>query len=382
MSLMEKIRSYQDELTAIRRDIHAHPELGLQEHRTAALVAEKLESWGIEVHRGIGQTGVVGVLQGRPGNRAVGLRADMDALPIEEENDVPYRSTVPGVMHACGHDGHTTMLLGAAKYLAETKNFDGTVYFIFQPAEEGVGGALAMLEDKLFEKFPCDSVYGLHNRPNMPVGEFGICDGPAMAGGAFFDVKVTGVGAHGAQPQAGIDPVVAACHIATAAQSIVSRNVLPGQPAVLSITKIAGGDAYNVIPNTATMGGTARFFKREIGEQLETQFRKVAEGVAAGLGCTVEVDWRLIFAPTINAEAETEDSAAAAVDLVGIEKVARGFPASMGSEDFSFMMEKVPGSYMQVGNGPGFNPHHPKYMFNDETIPYGVGLYARIVERG
>ena len=382
MSVLETIHGYHDELTAFRRDLHAHPELGLEEHRTAEKVALALESYGIEVHRGVGKTGVVGVLRGRPGNRAVGLRADMDALPIVEANDVPYKSQTPGVMHACGHDGHTTMLLGAARYLAETRNFDGVVNFIFQPGEEGCGGALAMLEDGLFDRFPCDSVYGMHNRPNMPVGEFAICDGPAMAGGAFFDVTVTGVGAHGAQPQSGTDPVIAACHIATAAQTIVSRNVHPSQPSVISITKIAGGDAYNVIPSTATLGGTARFYKREIGEQIETQFRKVAEGVAAGLGCTVEVDWRLIFAPTINKPEQTEKSAAAALDIMDADKVGRGYPASMGSEDFSFMMEKVPGAYMLLGNGPGAMVHHPAYMFNDDAIPYGAALYARIVERG
>lgn len=382
MSILETIRGYHDELTAFRRDLHAHPELGMQEHRTAEQVAQKLEDYGIEVHRGVGGTGVVGVLRGRPGNRALGLRADMDALPMAEANDVPHKSTVPGVMHACGHDGHTTMLLGAARYLAETRNFDGTVNFIFQPGEEGCGGALAMLQDDLFERFPCDAIYGLHNRPGMELGKFAICDGPAMSGGAFFDVTVTGVGSHGAQPQAGIDPVIAACHIATAAQTIVSRNVLPANPAVISITKIEGGDAYNVIPNSASMGGTARFFSREVGQQLETQFRKVAEGVAAGLGCTVEIDWRLIFAPTINAEEQTDNAVAAALDLVDAGQVQRGYPASMGSEDFSFMMEKVPGSYILMGNGPGASVHNPAYMFNDDAIPYGAAYYARVVERG
>ncbi|MDB5378666.1 MAG: amidohydrolase [Rubritepida sp.] len=382
MSPLEKISQYHPELTELRRDLHAHPELGMGEHRTAEIVAKQLESFGVEVHRGVGKTGVVGVLRGRPGNRAIGLRADMDALPIEEANDVPFRSTTSGVMHACGHDGHTTMLLGAAKYLAETRDFDGTVHFIFQPGEEGCGGALAMLEDGLFQRFPCDAIYGMHNRPGMPVGEYAISEGPAMAGGAFFDITVTGKGAHGAHPDAGMDPVIAACHIATAAQTIVARNLNPADPAVISITKIGGGDAYNVIPETATMSGTARFFSRKVGDQIEVALKRVVDGVAAGLGCTAEIDWRLIFAPTVNTTDATDAYVAAAAELVGEEKVMRGKPPSMGSEDFSFMMEQVPGAYILVGNGEGAMPHNPRYMFNDEAIPFGAALYARIVERG
>ena len=382
MSLIDKIRTYQDDLTAIRHDLHANPELGLEEHRTSEVVAKMLESWGIEVHRGIGRTGVVGVLKGRDGNRAVGLRADMDALPIHEVGNAPYRSTVPGKMHACGHDGHTTMLLGAARYLAETRNFDGTVHFIFQPGEEGCGGAQAMLDDGLFERFPCDRIYGMHNRPGLPVGEYAVCEGPAMAGGAFFDVTVTGRGAHGAQPQSGIDPVAAACQIVSALQTVVARNVHPADPAVVSITRIAGGDAYNVIPETATFGGTARFFRREVGDLVEASVRRVVDGVAAGLGCTAAIDWRLIFAPTVNDPEATEAGFAAMSDLAPPEKVERGRPPSMGSEDFSFMMEKVPGAYMLVGNGDSAALHNPKYMFNDDAIPFGAALYARLVERG
>jgi amidohydrolase len=381
MSPLDAIRRDHAELTAIRRDFHAHPELGMEEHRTAEIVARKLESWGIEVHRGIGRTGVVGVLRNGSGNRAVGLRADMDALPIEELTDVPYRSTTRGVMHACGHDGHTTMLLGAAKYLAETRNFDGIVHFIFQPGEEGCGGALAMLEDGLFERFPCDAVYGMHNRPGMPVGEYGIRSGPTAAGGAFFDIVIGGKGAHGARPEASIDPVLTACHVTTALQSIVSRTLSPRDPAVVSVTKVVGGEAYNVIPQTATISGTARFFTREVGSQIEEGLRRVAAGVAAGFGATAELDWRLIFAPTINDPKETEAYADAAAELVGAAKVARDNPPGMGSEDFSFMMEKVPGAYIHVGNGPGEMPHHPRYQFNDEAIPYGAALYARVVER-
>jgi hippurate hydrolase len=382
MSPLDAIRRDHADLTAIRRDFHAHPELGMEEHRTAEIVARKLESWGIEVHRGIGRTGVVGVLRNGSGNRAIGLRADMDALPIEELNDVAYRSTTKGVMHACGHDGHTTMLLGAAKYLAESRNFDGIVHFIFQPGEEGCGGALAMLEDGLFERFPCDAIYAMHNRPGMPVGEYGIRSGPTAAGGAFFDIRLTGKGAHGARPEASIDPVLAACHVTTALQSIVSRTLSPRDPAVVSVTKVLGGEAYNVIPETATISGTARFFTREVGAQIEEGMRRVAEGVAGGFGATAVVDWRLIFAPTINDAEQTEAFAEAAADLVGAEKVARDNPPGMGSEDFSFMMEKVPGAYIHVGNGPGAMPHNPRYQFNDEAIPYGAALYARIVERG
>ncbi len=257
-SLLDRVRSYQDELSAIRRDIHAHPELGLEEYRTAELVARKLEEWGIEVHRGVGKTGVVGVLRNGNGQASVGLRADMDALPILEATGLPHASQNPGRMHACGHDGHTTMLLGAAKYLAETRNFNGTVNFIFQPAEEGVGGALEMLKDGLFERFPCDSVYGMHNRPGLPVGKFTTGPGARAAGGAFFDISITGKGAHGAYPQQSIDPIVVACHLGTALQSIVSRNISAQDTAVLSITRIQSGDAYNVIPQSAVMAGTVR----------------------------------------------------------------------------------------------------------------------------
>jgi amidohydrolase len=382
MSPLDALRRHQAELAAIRQDLHAHPELGMTERRTAEVVARQLDSWGIEVHRGVGGTGVVGVLRNGRGNRAIGLRADMDALPIQELTDLPWRSRNAGVMHACGHDGHTTMLLGAARYLAETRRFDGIVHFIFQPGEEGCGGALAMLEDGLFERFPCDAVYGMHNRPGMPVGEFAIRSGPTAAGGAFFDITVTGRGAHGARPEASIDPVLTACHIATALQSIVARNLSPRDPAVVSITKVQGGEAYNVIPETATISGTARFFSREVAAEIESAMGRLAEGVAAGFGATATLDWRLIFAPTVNDAEQTEALAAAAASLVGEAKVARDKPPGMGSEDFSFMMERVPGAYIQLGNGEGAALHNPRYAFNDEAIPYGAALYAAAVERG
>ncbi len=381
MSPVEAIRRDQTALESLRHDIHAHPELGLEEHRTADLVARALEGWGIEVHRGIGRTGVVGVLRAGSGNRALGLRADMDALPMQEMTDLPFRSTVPGKMHACGHDGHTTMLLGAAKYLAETRNFSGTVHFIFQPGEEGCGGALAMLDDGLFERFPCDAIYGLHNRTGMDVGTIHVRDDVAMAGGAFFDIAIGGKGSHGARPEMSIDPVLTACHLATALQSIVSRNVNPRDPAVVSVTKVEGGDAYNVIPQQATISGTARFFARPVGEQIEAAMRRLAEGVAAGFGATATVDWRLIFAPTVNAPEPAAAVRRAAAALVGAERLETEKPPVMGSEDFAFMLEKVPGAYFNIGNGPGFAPHHPGYMFNDAAIPYGAGMFAQLVEQ-
>jgi amidohydrolase len=378
----DKISQYQPELIDIRRDIHANPELGMEEHRTAELVAKKLEGWGIEVHRGVGGTGVVGVLRSGNGQQAVGLRADMDALPIEEVNAVPYRSRNSGRMHACGHDGHTTMLLGAARYLAETRDFNGTVNFIFQPGEEGMGGALAMLKDGLFERFPCDSIYGMHNRPGSAVGHFSITPGVAMAAGAFFDITVTGKGAHGARPSEAIDPVLAACHIGTALQSVVARNVPPADMAVLSVTQIKSGDAYNVIPQSAAMAGTVRAMRRETMTLIEEALRRVVTGVASGLGATAEVDFRLIFAPLPNDKQAVQEMADAAAELVGEAKVDRDKPPASASEDFSFMLEKVPGAYINLGNGEASAPvHNERYDFNDEIIPLGAALYARVVER-
>src|SRR6478752_2669974 len=322
-SPIDQIRRYHADLTAIRQDIHANPELGLEEHRTADLVARKLEEWGIEVHRAVGGTGVVGVLRSGNGEGTIGLRADMDALPIVEANELPYRSRNQGVMHACGHDGHTTMLLGAARYLAETRNFNGTVNFIFQPGEEGVGGALAMLQDDLFQRFPCNAVYGMHNRPGMPVGKYGIAPGTAMAGGGFFDIAIAGKGAHGARPEESIDPVLVACHIGAALQSIVARNVSPRDVAVLSVTRILSGDAYNVIPQTATLGGTVRTMTRETMSIVEEGMNRITSGVAAAFGATAEVDFRLIFAPLVNHPEHVQAIADAAAELVGDGNVNR-----------------------------------------------------------
>jgi amidohydrolase len=375
------IRGFHDELTAIRRDLHSNPELGLEEHRTAEIVAAKLKEWGIEVHRGIGKTGVVGVLKRGSGGKSIGLRADMDCLPMEEQTNLPYRSTKSGLMHACGHDGHTTMLLGAAKYLAASQAFQGTVHFIFQPGEEGAGGALAMLEDGLFEKFPCDQIFALHNRPGQAIGTFAIGKGPQSAGGAFFDITITGRGAHGARPELSVDPVLVAGQIITALQSIVARNISPADTAVLSVTRVVAGDAYNVIPESAKMSGTARAFKAATMQMMEDGIRRIAKGVAEGFRAEAEVDFRLIFAPLINADAQTDIVADAAASVVGEANVDRAKPPSMGSEDFSFMMEKVPGAYIQVGNGDSAGLHNPAYNFNDEATPYGAALLATVVER-
>src|ERR1700686_603939 len=304
MEVFERIGTFHGELTECRHQIHAHPELGFEEHRTSDLVAAKLAEFGIEVHRGLGKTGVVGRLRVGNSPRTIGLRADMDALPILEGNGFAHRSQNDGRMHACGHDGHTTMLLGAARYLAETRQFDGTVHFIFQPAEEGLGGAEAMIADGLFERFPCDAVFGMHNRPGLAVGRFAIRSGAMMAGGALFDITVPRRGAHGARPEAGIDPVLVAAHIATALQSIVARNVKPTDTAVLSVTQIHGGDAYNVIPQTAVMRGTARAFSNETLALLERNMARIASGVASGFGATALLDFRRGFAPVVNDAAE------------------------------------------------------------------------------
>jgi amidohydrolase len=378
---LERARSYQKELVGIRHDIHAHPELGLEEVRTADLVAKKLEEWGIEVHRGVGVTGVVGVLRNGNGQASVGLRADMDALPILEATALPYASQNPGRMHACGHDGHTTMLLGAAKYLAETRNFNGTVNFIFQPAEEGVGGAQAMLKDGLFERFPCNAVFGMHNRPGLPVGKFITGHGIRSAAGAFFDITITGKGSHGAHPHLGIDPVMVACHLGTALQSIVSRNIAARDTAVLSVTRIQSGDAYNVVPQTAVMAGTVRTMQRDTMKLMETNMERLTTAVAAGFGAEAKLDFRVIFASMVNDEAAVTLYGDAAAELVGEANLERNAPSGMGSEDFSFMLEQVPGAHINLGNGDSAALHNHKYDFNDETIPYGVALYGTIVEK-
>ena len=383
MTTTEAIAPLHAEMTAWRRDIHAHPELGFQESRTAGLVAERLESFGLEVVRGVGRTGVVGTLRAGSAQRAIGLRADMDALPIAEANTFGHRSRHAGVMHACGHDGHTAMLLGAAAYLARTRRFDGVVHFIFQPAEEGLGGARAMVDDGLFERFPCEAIFGMHNRPSLAVGRFAVRAGPMMAGGAFFDIHVTGKGTHGARPEAGVDATLAAAQIAVSLQSIVARNVAPVDTAVLSVTRLHAGDAYNVIPQSASLGGTVRAFSRDVMRLVESAMRRVATHTAAAFGATADVDFRELFAPTVNDATEAEFAARICTELVGADHVERQPPLIMASEDFSFMLERVPGCYLNIGNGAGeggCEVHNPGYDFNDAALPLGAAFYARLVE--
>jgi hippurate hydrolase len=384
MSIPKDIQAMAAEMREWRRDLHAHPELGFEESRTSDLVASRLQAFGIEVHRAIGKTGVVGVLKNGNSKRSVGLRADMDALPIQEANSFAHRSRHDGRMHACGHDGHTAMLLGAASYLAQTRNFDGTVHFIFQPAEEGIGGAKAMIEDGLFKRFPCEAIFGMHNRPGMPLGKFAVRSGAMMAGGAFFDIDVTGRGAHGARPESGIDPVLAAAHIATALQSIVSRNVRPVETAVVSVTQIHAGDAYNVIPQSARLSGTVRAFSNEVMELIGRNLARIAEGVAAGFGAQAKTDFRMIFAPLVNDASEAEFAARICAEVVGAENVRRDPALIMASEDFSYMLAQVPGCYINIGNGDGAGAcevHNPSYDFNDAALPYGVAFFARLVEK-
>ena len=384
MQIIPRIEEFHDDLVNWRHDIHAHPELGFEERRTSDLVAEKLAGFGCEVHRGIGRTGVVGRLRIGNSSRSVGLRADMDALPIQEANSFTYRSRYDGRMHACGHDGHTTMLLGAARYLAETRNFDGTVHFIFQPAEEGLGGGDAMVKDGLFDRFPCDAIFGMHNAPGLAVGKFAIRTGAMMEGGVYFDIGVTGRGAHGARPEAAIDPVIVASHITTALQTIVSRNVEPVDTAVLSVTQIHAGDAYNVIPQQAFIRGTARAFSAETLGMIEENMQRIATGVASGFGATAELDFRIVFPPLINDASEAAFIADVAAELVGADNVNPNGGLVMASEDFSFMLNSRPGAYIRIGNGDelgGCQVHNPGYDFNDDVLGLGASLFAQLAER-
>lgn len=381
MPALPQILSFTDELVAIRRDLHAHPEIGFEEVRTSDIVAEKLAAWGIEVHRGIGKTGLVGILNGTGGpGRRIGLRADMDALPIQEITNLPWRSTVAGKMHACGHDGHTTMLLGAARYLSENRGFKGTAVFVFQPAEEGLGGARSMIAEKLFERFPCDEIYGLHNSPDLDPGQISIFPGPAMAGADFFDIKITGRGSHGAMPHMGRDPIVVAMSLANALQTIVSRNADPREAAVLSITQIHAGSAYNVIPEEAVLAGTIRTFSPEIGALVRDRMREIAAGTAASFGVTIEVDIRNIFNVLVNHEVQTDAVVAVAAEIVGPEGVLTDGKPLMGSEDFADMLRVVPGAYAWVGHAGTVPVHNPSYVLDDGILPVGASLLARLVE--
>ena len=385
MPIVNRIADFHADLAAWRHEIHAHPETAFEERRTADFVASRLKDFGIEVHRGLAGTGVVGTLKGtRPGSRAIALRADMDALHIHEKNAAPYASTNPGKMHACGHDGHTTMLLGAARYLAETRNFAGTVHFVFQPAEENEGGGRVMVEEGLFEKFPVDAVYGMHNWPGMPAGKFAMRAGPMMASFDIFEITVTGKGTHAALPHLGVDPMVVAAQITTALQTIASRNTSPLDSVVVSVTQIHGGDTWNVIPDQVVLRGTARTFKPKIQDAVEAGIRRIAEGTAAALGAAVELRYERRYPPTINAAAETETAAAVATEIVGQANVDRELQPTMGSEDFAFMLQVKPGAYIFIGNGTGDKAvglHNPHYDFNDEILPIGASYWARLVER-
>ena len=382
--MIKEIKQFHDEMTEWRRDIHQHPELKFEENRTADLVAAKLEEFGIEIHRGLAKTGVVGTISNGDGP-SIGLRADMDALPLEEKNTFKHASSNPGKMHACGHDGHTAMLLGAAKHLASSKNFKGTVNFIFQPAEEGGGGGELMIKEGLFEMFPVDSVYGLHNWPCMPAGIFGVGSGPIMASVDTFDLTINGRGGHAAMPDQCIDPIVIASQVVTALQTIPSRNTHPVDSVVISVTQIHAGDAYNVIPDSVQMHGTVRTFQPETQKEIPSSMLRVAEGVCAAYGGTCELNYMSGYPATINSVAETEISAKAVVDLLGEENIIRNPTPSMGGEDFSYMLEARPGCYVWLGIGPGKGEggcmlHSSRYDFNDDVLPIGASYWVKLVE--
>ena len=385
MPIINRVADLADEVTAWRRDFHENPELLYDVHRTAGIVAEKLKGFGCdEVATGLGQTGVVAVIRGRTNasGRVIGLRADMDALPIEEATSLPYASKVPGKMHACGHDGHTAMLLGAAKYLAETRHFDGTAVVIFQPAEEGGGGGNAMVKDGLMERFGIQEVYGMHNWPGLPVGHFAMKAGPIMAAADRFTVTIEGKGGHGAYPQDCIDPIVTAAHVITALQTVASRSVDPLQSLVVSVCTVKAGEAFNVIPQTAALLGTVRTLSPEVRDLAETRIRAIIDNVCAAFGARAQVDYSRGYPVTVNDAARTEFVASVAKDVAGESAVDTTIRPEMGAEDFSFMLEKRPGAYVFLGNGDTAGVHHPAYDFNDEAIPYGVSLWAKIIETG
>lgn len=381
MPVINRVAEFSDEVVAWRRDFHAHPELQYDVHRTAGKVAELLASFGVdEVVTGIGRTGVVGVIRGRGPGKTIGLRADMDALPITERSSPDYASQNVGKMHACGHDGHTAMLLGAAKYLAETRNFDGTAIVIFQPAEEGGAGGKAMVEDGLMERFGIEEVYGLHNMPGRPAGTFGIRAGGIMAATDEFNVVIEGVGGHAAKPHTATDPVLATANIIVALQSIVARNIDPMRSAVLSVTMLSAGDAFNVIPRNVKFTGTIRTHSEEIRDFMEQRFRAMVEQVAGAFGCTASIHYRRGYPVTVNSEDETAYAAAIATEIAGEERVDANADASMGGEDFSYMLQARPGAYIFLGNGDTSDLHTDTYDFNDEIIPVGVSYWVRLVE--
>jgi amidohydrolase len=393
MRLVEPILAHQSELETIRRDIHAHPELCYEEQRTADVVASRLTEWGIPVVRGLGITGVVGIIKNGTSERAIGLRADMDALPMQELNTFEHASNHAGKMHACGHDGHTAMLLGAAHYLSQNRNFDGTVYLIFQPAEEGGAGARRMMDDGLFERFPMEAVYGLHNWPGMAAGSFGVVAGPMMASSNEFRVVVKGKGAHAAQPHRGIDPVMVAVQIAQAWQTIISREKNPLETAVLSITQIHAGSATNVIPDEAVLIGTVRTFTTEVLDLIQRRMGEMANGVAVAFNASVDFSFKRNYPPLVNHAAQTAFAIEAMKAVVGADKVDANVEPTMGAEDFAFMLQAKPGCYVFLGNGDGAHRlgghglgpcqlHNGSYDFNDELLPIGASYWVRLVEMG
>jgi hippurate hydrolase len=380
MPILNRIADFHAEMTEWRRDLHAHPELGFEEHRTSDFVAAKLREFGIEVHQGLAGTGVIGVLKSGGSGPAIGLRADMDALPIQEKGDHAHRSQNDGKMHACGHDGHTTMLLGAAKYLAETKNFDGTVHFIFQPAEEGLGGGEKMVQEGMFDQFDCNTVWGMHNWPGLPVGEFAVAPGPMMAARDNFEITIQGRGAHAAMPHQGVDPVVVGAQIVLALQTITSRNLDPQEALVVSVTQFHAGDAFNVIPDSIVLRGTCRVFNPEIQQTLEDRIRRIADGVCAAFGANAQLNYMKGYPATVNDAGQAEVAAKVAERVAGQGRVDRNPKPAMGAEDFSYMLNERPGAYIWAGNGDTAGVHHPEYDFNDELLTHGASYWATLVE--
>ena len=383
MPIVNRVADLHADITEWRHDLHMYPELQYDVHRTAGSVAEKLKAFGCdEVVTGLGRTGVVGVIRGKKGvpGKTIGLRADMDALPIEEANDLPYKSTVPGKMHACGHDGHTAMLLGAARYLTETRNFSGTAIVIFQPAEEGGGGGKAMVDDGLMDRFGIEEVFGMHNYPGMPVGAFGIRPGPVMAAADALTIDIQGVGAHAARPHFGVDPVLVGAQIINALQSVVSRNVDPLKSAVVSICMFRAGNTDNVIPQTVQLRGTARSLAPEVRDLLEKRLPVVVESTATAYGAKAKLTYKRGYPVLVNHDKQTEFAASVASQIAGQDKVDTGLPPMMGAEDFSFMLNARPGAFIWIGNGASAGLHHPSYNFNDEAIPFGTSYWVKLVE--
>ena len=390
MQLIESILADAAAIATIRRDIHAHPELCFEEVRTADVIAKALTDWGIPIHRGLGKTGVVGIVKNGTSHRAVGLRADIDALPMTEHNQFAHASTHPGKMHACGHDGHTAMLLAAARHLARHRNFDGTVYLVFQPAEEGGGGAREMMKDGLFEQFPMEAIFGAHNWPGMPVGQFALKSGGMLASSNEFRIVIRGKGSHAALPHNGIDPVPIACQMVQGFQTIITRNRRPVDPGVISVTMIHAGEATNVVPDSCELQGTVRTFTFELLDLIEQRMKEVAEHTCAAFGATCEFSFTRNYPPTINHVKETEFARRVLGSVVGVDNVVE-FEPTMGAEDFSFFLQAKPGCYFLIGNGDGAHRegghglgpcmlHNPSYDFNDELIPLGATAWVRLAE--